>query len=501
MRFLKNLILVLFLVSWGGIAAAENGATFLVYPSEDLTGETDWFNVMQAFEDAKAAGAGSSVELAAGTFYIPRPLQVANFSGTLRGVGKGKTILRNAPGILFGLLEPPLEPMPAFMVFWLDGMDPSSETFWPANQIQDLTLSGFTILIDGPSERWYSHCEPAHPGWQFINFIDVRGRWTGLQHGIWDMHPDDIMEQALVNIMFEHLELIGNNGYGNNGTQVWGEGVTFACGDGPAFDWAYNKLISGTHVVEDCSYDSVSNAIAFYDLVDSTVLVGGTPDSGVTVRNSFQPLLLWDLSNSSVHASHIDSTDSLGVALYNGIDTALYGLPEIRLPEPSDYVFRHNRIRQRAGSESASFDLWNLAGYFGRALGGVDISHNYIHSVDHIFPFGPILGDFVDGAVITNNRITGRGDTAIAIEPFGNPGRDWVLVGNNLQGFESTPYPEQILLGPETSNCIVVGGSNKTNVFDLGTDNHIVGVSNSGWARELPLGIRISEAIQLRNKR
>jgi len=495
---LSSFVFSILALGFVGVVQAQN--VFHVDPSADLSGEADWANIMQAFEDSKAAGAGSTVELAAGTFYIPRPLQIANFSGTLLGAGKGKTILRNAPGIEFGLLEPPLERMPAFMAFWLDGMDPGSETFWPADRVQDLTLSGFTILIDGPAQRWYSHCLPGHPGWQFINSIDVRGRWTGLQHGIWEMHPDDIMERALANTRFEHLEFIGENGYALNGTQVWGEGVTFPCGDGSAFTWAYTKWISGTQVVEDSSYDSMQGeAIAFYNLVDSTVLLGGGPNKGTTVRNSGAPLLMWDLSNTSVHASYIDSADSLGVYLLNGIDTVAYGMPEIRLPAPSEYVFTHNRIRQGTGSWYASFELWNYAGEVGWALGNVVISNNKIHSEDHNFPFGPIFSYFVDGAVITNNKITGRGDTAVAIEPFGTIGRDWVLVGNNVENYESTPYPEQILLGPGTSNCTVVGGHNAANVFDMGTDNYVTGVSNQGQ-RELPLGMSVSEAMKLRSE-
>jgi hypothetical protein len=208
---------------------------------------------------------------------------------------------------------------------------------------------------------------------------------------------------------------------------------------------------------------------------------------------------MWDLSNSSVYASHIDSADSLGVYLVNGIDTVGFGMPEIRLPAPSEFVFTKNKIRQGAGSWYASFELWNPAGELGRALGNVIITRNKIHSVDHNFPYGPIFSYFVDGAVVTNNVITGRGDTAIAIEPYGGPGRDWVLVGNNVENYESTPYPEQILLGEGTSNCTVVGGNNKANVFDMGTDNHVVGVPYQGQ-RELPLGVSVSEAVRLRSE-
>ena len=499
MKFQKVLALALLPMLWCGFVTADDGATFVVYPSSDVTGETDWLNLIQAFDYAKTAGDGSTVELAAGTFFIPRPLQVANFSGTLKGAGKGQTILRNAPGTEFELIGPPLEPTPYFMVFWLDGTDPDSDSFWPADRVQDLIFTGFTIVIDGPAQRWYSHCIPDHPGWQSMSFIGVRGRWTGLQHPIWDFHPDDIMERSLVNTKFEHLELIGGNDYGGGGIVFFGEGVTFPCGDGRAFEWAYNKWISGTHVVEDTFFDSMlGEAISFFNLVDSEIVIGGNPSKGITIRNVGSLLFMWDLSNTSVQASYMDSANSLGVFLGNGMDTVLYGLPEIRLPVPSEYAFTHNRIRQAPGSWWASFELTNYAGSLGTPLGDVVISQNQIHSEDHNFPYGPIFSAFVDGAVVTNNIITGRGDTAIAIEPLGTIGRDWILVGNNVENYISTPYPEQIFLGPGTSNCVVVGGNNQTNVFDMGTDNYITGVSTLG-ERDLPLGKSISEVLRSRN--
>jgi len=51
-----------------------------------------------------------------------------------------------------------------------------------------------------------------------------------------------------------------------------------------------------------------------------------------------------------------------------------------------------------------------------------------------------------------------------------------MLLGNNVKNFTAGAAP--ILLADGTSRCTVVGGNNKTNVLDAGTDNILVGVNN-----------------------
>lgn len=55
-------------------------------------------------------------------------------------------------------------------------------------------------------------------------------------------------------------------------------------------------------------------------------------------------------------------------------------------------------------------------------------------------------------------------------------GNKCLLKGNNVQNVTDIG----IYLGPGVSGCTVIGGSNKTNVLDLGTGNILVGVNNMG---------------------
>jgi hypothetical protein len=102
-----------------------------------------------------------------------------------------------------------------------------------------------------------------------------------------------------------------------------------------------------------------------------------------------------------------------------------------------------------------------------------NISNNKIYVNEN---FGGIWGCSVQDAVITNNKIWGNGVAGILCGGWGDPCTDWVIKGNNVQGVNAQVAP--IWLCPSTSNFLVVGGSNKTNVLNEGTENILTGVNN-----------------------
>jgi hypothetical protein len=64
----------------------------------------------------------------------------------------------------------------------------------------------------------------------------------------------------------------------------------------------------------------------------------------------------------------------------------------------------------------------------------------------------------------------------IIFEQTFGAGNTCLIKGNNVQNATDLG----IYLGPGTTGCTVVGGSNKTNVLDLGVGNNLVGVDNMG---------------------
>ncbi len=71
-----------------GLKKAPASAVFVVEPS----GGDDTPAIMQAFDDAKAAGPGSTVKLVMGEYQI-NFIEVGEFYGKFMGTGKGKTVI------------------------------------------------------------------------------------------------------------------------------------------------------------------------------------------------------------------------------------------------------------------------------------------------------------------------------------------------------------------------------------------------------------------------
>jgi parallel beta-helix repeat protein len=103
---------------------------------------------------------------------------------------------------------------------------------------------------------------------------------------------------------------------------------------------------------------------------------------------------------------------------------------------------------------------------------------------------------FAVDAVISNNRISG-GNTLLGIAAEGSS--ECMVLGNNVQQLDALWAPVGLLTtdwgwGPmETSYCTVVGGNNKTNVYDEGIGNVLVGVNNM---QGNPPGPAISDAMK-----
>ncbi|MGB5911256.1 MAG: hypothetical protein WBH31_08700 [Promethearchaeia archaeon] len=131
-------ILGFFALTVGKPSASE---IFMVYPS----GGDDTANIQAAFDDAKAAGPESTVQLAAGQFYTDA-IFVENFYGTFKGAGKDITTIDVLKGLdpgalgVVGPVGPNLPPTPHLFTF--RGGDV---------HISDLS---FDITPAEPAEEW-----------------------------------------------------------------------------------------------------------------------------------------------------------------------------------------------------------------------------------------------------------------------------------------------------------------------------------------------------------
>ncbi len=106
-----------------------------------------------------------------------------------------------------------------------------------------------------------------------------------------------------------------------------------------------------------------------------------------------------------------------------------------------------------------------------------EFSHNKVNAViglDLYIAYLPEQEDVGSSYLFKDNEF--RGTYGPLIEQNFGAGITCLLIGNNVQNVTDLG----IYLGPATKGCTVIGGSNATNVLDLGTDNVLVGVNNMG---------------------
>jgi len=196
-----------------------------------------------------------------------------------------------------------------------------------------------------------------------------------------------------------------------------------------------------------------------------------------------------DVSNCDMRVTRneIVNPGYTGVSVYQGY----YPASGIDL-SPSRFLIEHNTIHGE-GPYAIGIELIDRW-YYLRSLSSTEavVSNNRI-SLDT--RWGGIYDFCVQNAAVTNNIVSGTMMSALFPGVFGTGTSNWAIVGNNVQGY--SPYfsslDAAIWLGNKTSLCTVVGGPNKTNVLDEGTDNILVGVTKvggEGLGEEIKEGMR-----------
>jgi hypothetical protein len=106
----------------------------------------------------------------------------------------------------------------------------------------------------------------------------------------------------------------------------------------------------------------------------------------------------------------------------------------------------------------------------------LEFSHNSVTSaIFGLYVYNSMIEQSTGSTfLIKNNKFSGI--YGIVVEPIFGEGNRCLLLGNNVHQVSEIG----VYLGEGTYGCTVVGGSNKTNVLDLGTDNVLVGVNNMG---------------------
>ena len=220
-------------------------------------------------------------------------------------------------------------------------------------------------------------------------------------------------------------------------------------GLGPIYDLACAVAILGTDAHVEISHvlveGEVHEASLFgYNLFNGIYYEGwnewmGQPSPPLSGSFSVHDSMFRTLGYGTPILNLSNAVVAISRNLYKDLNCAMDGTDLV----DSSYTFSHNKV------EGVFFglDFW-----------------------DNILP-----GHTGTSFLITNNQFR-NAVYAVAFEQTFGEGNQCLLLGNNVQNGNDIG----ILLGEAIYGCTVVGGSNKTNVLDLGTGNTLVGVNNMG---------------------
>jgi hypothetical protein len=423
------------------VVACHRNHAFVVYPSGDTSGDTDWANIMDAFEDAKAAGLGKTVKLAKGIFYLNRPVQVADFDGTFKGAGMKKTLVRDAVDGVFGLAEAPLPIAPFFFEFYQSEMGYSHETA-TCVRISDMTtqVTGFT--------EW--------PIGLFGGHFAVTSRYA----------DDGTPLGGFVNCEFNRVRLTGD-------TCV--DGINFWSPNTAAAGYEFMPM-SGAFSVRNSYIEYQRRGIFFLGEVDSSIKIGGWPGAGNEFRGV--PSETWvggaavgvaNCYDSRFTFSYCDTYDTGGLWVYQGLGA----LPVNAPPSLSKFVVMKNTLRTAPYSEYGGVEVYD----FHYSADGIPTIEMKI--IDNTFIGNGFMGFYAPIAIvnvndgrIAYNTFIGNGNAAIMGGALSSSFSGWKIIFNKFHRFEEDVA--DIVLGSSSSDCIVFARW-RTTVQDMGTDNRLLG--------------------------
>jgi len=437
------------------------GNTFIVAP----TGENDTANLQCAFDAAAAAGPGSTVQLLSGT-YSTGLLAVDTFHGSLVGVGKERTTVTTVPDML-------CPTWPTWIQFGEGDV-----------RVADLT---FDVSDPYPCQPWFNPVDDPdllYPRQDLAVIVSLAG---GILDPSYDWSDPETVyaSSSFENVVFRGpIDPESPTYFGVTSGLFIGAPLQA----GPAGGLGRGLPMVGDHSVTNCSFENTWQAIVAFGLTDGSLTVGGSASQGNAFANAYFGLRSFDHDNSSIEFSHNEVVDitpgGTGVLAQQTERPWAYSYP---WPAPTQYLIRQNTLD--VAGEVDAIAIVDLGPAFGEgAKVHAVISQNRIHLEDGLW--GGVWGYGADDVLVTNNQIAGSGMAGIYFGFQGLASSGWTMVGNNVQNLDADVA--SIWLGPVSSHCTVVGGSNKANVLDEGTDNIITGVNNMGGN---PPGPEIREAM------
>lgn len=410
----------------------KSGTVFTVAPSGNY--EDDSYNIQTALNNAVAAGPGCTVKLTAGTFYLKHCIEIDGFDGYIRGAGKNKTVLTTHDKIDASESGGPNlnDNWGCLIVFRHGYVRMSDMTF-------KITDPEPTINLN--DNDWFQNCLPI--------LISVTGSAEL-------MPPNTNLNGSSV---FNNIDFIG--GAGNVFDYNVGEFLWIG-------SWGDQYLTGGNQKITGCLFQGAVNSLSNLFDNNSTWLIGGNGASGNVFKDGHWPLTIGEFSNSTVEISY---------NTFENIDWGPIYITQGIFSDPADkslstYLIEHNIVEASECDGISIIDEPNYEGY-GKTIDAI-VKNNQVEMNSEGF-WGGIFGFAADDIIVKSNTVCGKGIAGIYSGINGDATAKWFMQGNNVQNVTALAAP--IWLGEGTSNYTVIGGSNKTNVWDEGTNNILTGVT------------------------
>ncbi len=221
------------------------------------TGGDDTSNLREAFEKVVDGGFGGEVKLVEGVYTITEEIIVVNFDGWFHGAGKDKTTVENAYTETWPHRDVEYFPEVAslFLFYQTD------------NLTKTLRFSDMTIKVHG---KTYDY-----DGFTGLNCIDVVAYVNGDKEDFYMSEINTVLER----MHFEGETLDTWHAYNIINTfQVGGEFVLT--------DTWYFKPISGVHIVTDCTFSKVGQALKY-----------NSNNGNITLQNNIIEDVVFGISN------------------------------------------------------------------------------------------------------------------------------------------------------------------------------------------------------------
>ncbi len=427
---------------------------FIVEPG----GGDDTPAIMQAFMDAKAAGAGSVVQLVEGEYHLGL-IEIRDFYGSFRGAGKDKTIITAMNNL-------------GAQALLAQGQYPQLVKFVGG----DVYLSDFTLRTP---EGAISDMATGHIQC-LVNF--------SAYNAIYELGD----QSRSINAVIDNVSFSGQFYEAGMGFYKYKYNCMYAVRTG--WDCIGVSGLPRENInlkITNSDINTFCYGVVLEAMKNSEVIVGET-NNGNVFNVCEQGGGIWESRGMKI----IVEGNTFNVPQYCwGFDVNDYPY----------YKFLENEPEIETTICNIQFNVFNLISadyglyfrnqrhflYPGEKPMAIQVKNNLFNMTDY-YPWA-IYSQVTKGMVIRNNKMSGYAYDGIVLDLYSAEG---LILGNNFSAAEY--YRSSVLLVANTHGWTVVGGNVADNVLNMGTDNIITGFNVS--TTDEPLGSRISGKISEMNK-